>query len=602
MSAIATELSPELEPLAETPSSWNMLFWRFRRNRKAVAGAIIIGFLLFLMIFAPWIAPKDPLHGDLGSTLAPPGRDFLLGADRNGRDVLSRLIWGSRTALGGAFAVVLISELIGVPLGIIAGYRGGWFDTIVSRILDVMLAFPPLLLSLAIVAAFGPSLKNVVISLGILYVPFIARVVRGVTLVQREMTYSEAAKAMGYPKRRIIFRHILPNCLGPVIVVSTLDLAYAMLDLAALSFLGLGVQPPTPDWGAMLSEGQGVLLTSPHLSLAAGFMILHLGARLQSARRRSERRARPTTGATLMSDAPILELDDLQVAVLRPAAACCTRSTASVSRSLPAKRSGLVGESGSGKSVTARAIMRLVPTPPGPLRRRPHPLRREGSAHALRRRDAALRGGQISMVFQDPMTFLNPVYTAGEQVAEAIRTHQGASRAEAKAQTIELFRTVGIPNAEARFSAYPHELSGGLRQRVMISMALSSRPKLLIADEPTTALDVTIQAQILDLLRNLQQEFGMSILLITHDLGVVAEMCDKVAVMYAGRIVEEASIEPIFDNPGHPVYQRLAGSDSRMPVATARPSARFLAPRPIWLACRTGAASRPVAATGRKFA
>ncbi len=274
MSAIATELSPELEPLVDSHSSWNMLFWRFRRNHKAVAGAIIVGLLFLVMVFAPWLAPRDPLHGDLSATLAPPGGDFLLGADRNGRDVLSRLIWGSRTALGGAFAVVLISELVGVPIGVVAGYRGGWFDTIVSRILDVMLAFPPLLLSLAIVAAFGPSLENVVISLGVLYVPFIARVVRGVTLVQREMTYSEAAKAMGYPKRRIIFRHILPNCLGPVIVVSTLDLAYAMLDLAALSFLGLGVQPPTPDWGAMLSEGQGVLLTSPHLSLAAGFMIL----------------------------------------------------------------------------------------------------------------------------------------------------------------------------------------------------------------------------------------------------------------------------------------------------------------------------------------
>ncbi len=274
MSAIATEFSPELEPLADSPSSWNTFFWKFRRNRKAVFGALIIGFLLILMIFAPWLAPKDPLHGELGSSLAAPGGDFLLGADRNGRDVLSRLIWGSRTALGGAFAVVLISELIGVPLGIIAGYRGGWFDTLVMRVLDIMLAFPPLLLSLAIVAAFGPSLKNVVVSLGVLYVPFIARVVRGVTLVQREMTYSEAAKAMGYPKHRIIFRHILPNCIGPIIVVSTLDLAYAMLDLAALSFLGLGVQPPTPDWGAMLSEGQGVLLTSPHLSLAAGFMIL----------------------------------------------------------------------------------------------------------------------------------------------------------------------------------------------------------------------------------------------------------------------------------------------------------------------------------------
>jgi oligopeptide/dipeptide ABC transporter ATP-binding protein len=257
-----------------------------------------------------------------------------------------------------------------------------------------------------------------------------------------------------------------------------------------------------------------------------------------------------------MSSVPILELDDLQIEFSTRAGAL--RAVDGVSLSIaPGETLGLVGESGSGKSVTARAIMRLVATPPG---------RYAGGRILFEERDLLalsegdmqkMRGSQISMVFQDPMTFLNPVYTAGEQVAEAIRTHQGASRAEAKAQTIELFRTVGIPNAEDRFSAYPHELSGGLRQRVMISMALSSRPKLLIADEPTTALDVTIQAQILDLLRNLQQEFGMSILLITHDLGVVAEMCDKVAVMYAGRIVEEASIEPLFDNPGHPYTNGL---------------------------------------------
>jgi oligopeptide/dipeptide ABC transporter ATP-binding protein len=257
-----------------------------------------------------------------------------------------------------------------------------------------------------------------------------------------------------------------------------------------------------------------------------------------------------------MSGAPILELDDLQVEFFTRSGAL--RAVDGVSLSIqPGETLGLVGESGSGKSVTARAIMRLVPTPPGHY---------AGGRILFEGRDLLtlsekemqrMRGGQISMVFQDPMTFLNPVYTAGEQVAEAIRVHQGASKAEAKAQTIELFRTVGIPNAEARFSAYPHELSGGLRQRVMISMALSSRPRLLIADEPTTALDVTIQAQILDLLRNLQQEFGMSILLITHDLGVVAEMCDKVAVMYAGRIVEEASIEPLFDDPGHPYTSGL---------------------------------------------
>lgn len=257
-----------------------------------------------------------------------------------------------------------------------------------------------------------------------------------------------------------------------------------------------------------------------------------------------------------MTNSPLLQVENLQVEFFTRMGAVHAVDGVSLTVN-PGETVGLVGESGSGKSVTARAIMRLVPTPPG---------RYTGGRILFQGQDLltlpenemqALRGGQISMVFQDPMTFLNPVYTAGEQVAEAIRTHQGASRAEAKAQTIELFRTVGIPNAEARFSAYPHELSGGLRQRVMISMALSSRPRLLIADEPTTALDVTIQAQILDLLRNLQQEFGMSILLITHDLGVVAEMCDRVAVMYAGRIVEEADIEPLFDQPGHPYTSGL---------------------------------------------
>jgi peptide/nickel transport system permease protein len=259
---------------AESPSTWSMFFWRVRNNPKAMIGAIIVLFLLILIAFAPLLAPKDPNFGVLGDTLKGPGGDYLLGADKNGRDVLSRLIFGTRTALGGALAVVLISELIGVPLGIWAAYKGGWVDEVVTRIFDMLLAFPPLLLSFAVVAAFGPSLTNVVISLGVLYVPFIARVVRGVTLVQKQMVYTEAARAMGYGQWRIIFRHILPNCVSPVIVVSSLDLAYALLDIAALSYLGLGVQPPTPDWGNMLAEGQLVLLTAPHLALSAGFLIL----------------------------------------------------------------------------------------------------------------------------------------------------------------------------------------------------------------------------------------------------------------------------------------------------------------------------------------
>ena len=240
----------------------------------------------------------------------------------------------------------------------------------------------------------------------------------------------------------------------------------------------------------------------------------------------------------------------------------------------PGEIVGLVGESGSGKSVTARSIMRLVPMPPGRVVSGRILFDGEDLLEISEREMESLRGGRISIIFQDPMTFLNPLFTAGDQVAEAIQQHQRLSKSAAEEETLRLFRQVGIPSPEARLHAYPHQLSGGLRQRVMIAMALSSRPALLIADEPTTALDVTIQAQILALLRDLQHEFGMSILLITHDLGVVAEMCDRVAVMYAGRVVEDADIETLFENPQHPYTLGLMG-------AAPRPDLPHLAPIPI---------------------
>jgi peptide/nickel transport system permease protein len=255
-------------------SPWSMFWWRIRHNPKALIGGSIVILLIVVALLAPLLAPKDPADGELSDSLATPGQGYVLGADKNGRDVLSRLIYGARTALGGAIMVVLISEVIGVPIGIWAAYRGGWVDETVTRVWDMLLSFPPLLIAFAAVAAFGPGLPKAALALGILYVPFIARVVRSVTLVQKEMAYTEAARALGYGQGRIIFRHILPNCVSPIIVVSSIDIAYAMLDLAALSYLGLGVQPPTADWGTMLSEGQLVLLTTPHLALAAGLSIV----------------------------------------------------------------------------------------------------------------------------------------------------------------------------------------------------------------------------------------------------------------------------------------------------------------------------------------
>jgi len=269
-------------------------------------------------------------------------------------------------------------------------------------------------------------------------------------------------------------------------------------------------------------------------------------------------------------DVNILELEDLKVWFRTRAGD--VRAVDGVTLTIaPGEVVGLVGESGSGKSVTARSVMRLVAMPPGRFAGGAIRFHGEDLLAFSERQMEDLRGGKIAMIFQDPMTFLNPLYTVGDQVSEAILRHQRVDRKTARKMVVDLFRTVGIPNSEERFDAYPHQLSGGLRQRVMIAMALSSRPELLIADEPTTALDVTIQAQILGLLRQLQRETGMSVLLITHDLGVVAEMCDHVAVMYAGQIVEQAPVDTLFDDPQHPYTAGLMAAIPRADEADVAP-------------------------------
>ncbi|MFQ5457504.1 MAG: ABC transporter ATP-binding protein [Myxococcota bacterium] len=248
----------------------------------------------------------------------------------------------------------------------------------------------------------------------------------------------------------------------------------------------------------------------------------------------------------------------------------------------PGETLGIVGESGCGKSVTALSILRLVPSPPGRI---------AGGEIRFEGRDVLnlpppemrkIRGNQISMIFQEPMTSLNPVFTVGSQISEAIELHQALSKTEVKEKVLESLDLVGIPNPSERVKDYPHQLSGGMRQRVMIAMALSCSPKLLIADEPTTALDVTIQAQILDLIDRLKEEMGMSVLLITHDLGIIAEVAGRVAVMYAGRVVETCGVNEIFEQPRHPYTVGLLNSLPRFGRATAGRRERLRAiPGPV---------------------
>jgi oligopeptide/dipeptide ABC transporter ATP-binding protein len=269
--------------------------------------------------------------------------------------------------------------------------------------------------------------------------------------------------------------------------------------------------------------------------------------------------ARAVGDPLVASAEAVLQVEDLQTQFFT--AIGTVRAVDGVSYELKSGETlGVVGESGCGKSMTALSLMRLIPDPPGRIVSGTVKLGGRDLLQLSQEEMRKVRGNEISMIFQEPMTSLNPLFTVGGQIAEAVALHQGLSRKEAWNRAVDMLRRVYIPEPEKRAHAYPHQLSGGMRQRVMIAMALSCNPKVLIADEPTTALDVTIQAQILDLMRELQETFGTAIILITHDMGVVAENADRVVVMYAGRKVEEAPSGELFDNPGHPYTKGLLGS------------------------------------------
>jgi len=252
---------------------WKAFYKKFKRNKLALIGGYIVLFYILVAIFAPIISPQDPFKIDLVNKLQPPSFDHWMGTDDKGRDILSRLIFGSRLSLTVGFVSVFFGAAIGIILGLLAGYYGKWMDTIIMRIVDVLLAFPGILLALAIISALGPSLINVMVAVGVFSIPMFARIVRGSTLSVRKLEYIDAIRALGATDLTIIIKHIFPNILSPVIVQATLRLATAILSAAGLSYLGLGAQPPSPEWGAMLSSGRDYLFSAPHIALFPGIAI-----------------------------------------------------------------------------------------------------------------------------------------------------------------------------------------------------------------------------------------------------------------------------------------------------------------------------------------
>jgi peptide/nickel transport system permease protein len=562
----------------------NRTAWQsLKRNRLALGGLVLLVLTVLAALAAPLLPLPDPAGTDLASRLQGPLSDgHLLGADQLGRDILSRLVWGLRVSLAVGVFATLTATVLGTLIGLVAAYYGRLLDTVLMRGIDVLMAFPYLLLALAIVAVLGPGLRNAMIAISIVNIPFFARSVRGATLSLKERDFIAAARLSGSRSGRILVAELLPNVLPVIVIMMATTIGWMILETAGLSFLGLGAQPPRADLGSMLGQGRQVLTTAPHVALIPGLAIFgvvvsvnllgdglrdvfdpRLRAPPPDATALARARHKAARGATSPPEPPagppLLEVNGLSAYFF--IGNRVHRAVDGVSFNLERGAAiGIIGESGSGKTVTALSVMGLVPDPPGRIVGGQVRFRGEDLVAAPERRLRELRGDRIAYVPQDPMTALNPVLPVGEQIAEAVRTHRGGSWKAARLRAAECLERARLPDARRHLASYPHELSGGMRQRVMIAMALANDPDVIIADEPTTALDVTIQAEILQLLSTLRAEQGAALIFITHDFGIVSQLCDRVVVMYAGVVVEVAQIDTIFEDPRHPYTRRLLAS------------------------------------------
>ncbi len=544
------------------------------RNRLAGVGAVVLTIIVLLALLTPILPLHPPNETNTANRfLRPLAEGHLLGTDHLGRDLLSRLLWGTRLSLAVGFAAAVIAAVIGAAIGIIAGYAGGRTDNVTMRGVDMLMAFPYILLALAIVAVLGPGLMNALIAVAVVNIPFFARNIRGITVGIAHKEFVDAARLAGMGHLRILTTEVLPNVVPVIVIAMSTTVGWMILETAGLSFLGLGSQPPRADLGSMLGEARSAMITAPHTSLVPGAMILLivmsitlLGDGVRDAldpRLKSGALSRPLPATVVERDhvpatrgAGLLDIQNLETQF--QVGKRVYRAVNDVSLTLePGECLGIIGESGSGKSVTALSVMGLVASPPGVITGGAVRYRGDDLIGAKYERLRSLRGDRIAYIFQDPLATLHPLYRVGDQLAEAIRSHHAVSQREARRRAIALLKDVRIPNAENRLRSYPHELSGGMRQRVGIAMALANEPDIIIADEPTTALDVTVQAQILALLDDLRRERGLAILFITHDFGVVGQLCDRVAVMYAGRMVEEGPTEAVLRAPAHPYTARL---------------------------------------------
>ncbi|MFI6948062.1 dipeptide/oligopeptide/nickel ABC transporter permease/ATP-binding protein [Streptomyces sp. NPDC050422] len=549
---------------------------RVLRNPLGGVSAALLLILVLAVVLAPLIAPQAPGASSLADAFADPSAAHPLGMDSAGRDILSRVLYGGRNTLGGALLALAIALALGVPSGLFAGYYGSRFDAVANWTVNLVMALPAMVVLLASRAILGPKVWVLMIVLGVLVAPSFFRLVRGIVANVRGELYVDAAKVSGLSDARIVARHVLTVVRGPIIIQVALVAGIAIALQAGLEFLGVG-SGSTATWGAMLNEAFQNIQRAPLLILWPGLalgltncaLVLMAGAvrdalEEQAPRPRSARRRRADpagegpegSGRSKTPRAALLSVRGLAVAYAQP-----DGTDKEVVHGVdldvhPGEIVGLVGESGSGKSQTAFSILGILPEG-GRVTRGSLTVNGREVAGMSERDHRSLRGKTVGYVPQEPMSNLDPAFTIGSQLMEPIRHHLGLTRKEAAARALELLRLVEIPEPERTLRLYPHEISGGMAQRVLIAGAMSCDPELLIADEPTTALDVRVQAEVLGLLRRLQKERGLGVLLVTHNLGVVADVCDRVAVMNTGRIVETGTTEQVLGRPEDPYTRTL---------------------------------------------
>lgn len=572
---------------------------RFVRRPTTAFSVLWLLLLVLVSTFASLMAPYGPNLQDLNNVFDLPSAAHWLGTDQLGRDILSRLIHGGGSTLLGALQAVSIAIALGLPIGMSAGYFGGWVDTLAARYADVLLSIPGIIVLMTALSVFGAGQAVAMTSLGILLSASFLRLARGATIDIRSELYVDAAKVSGVGEVRILVRHLLPHVIAPVSILASISLGVAILIQAGLGFLGLGPPPPAPNWGEMIAEAAQRISSAPWLLVPPGMIIIFTVMALnflgdavldilpQNTRPQllSLRRTKPAPKQDVrvsMSSLVTTTHGEADPEPNHPDVLLSVRDLTVVfesrGRTFPVvdrinfdiRRGeilGVVGESGCGKTITGLALLGLVPSP-GHVENGRIVLTGNDLVAGGEDAFAKIRGTRIGFVAQEPMVALDPSSRIASLLREPLRHHRRVSRRAADALALELLELVGISEPRAIAQKYPYQLSGGMAQRVAIALALTGEPELLIADEPTTALDVTIQAEVLELMRSLQAKLDMSILLVTHDLAVVADICSRVIVMYAGQIVEEGNVEGIFANPLHPytaallrAYPDMAGTD-----------------------------------------